>query len=284
MNLPATFQFTQSNLQDYVDCKRRFQLRYLYKVAWPALESQPVQESERWMRQGARFHRLIQQAFTGIPLELISAQEMEAELASWWSNFQSTVPGLLDFELMDLPQPALLPEISLAAPLADFRMLAKYDLLVNRLPDKIIIVDWKTSRRAPRREKQAARIQTQLYPFMLVQAGNRWNNGQTLQPEQVEMLYWYANQPEKIQRFAYDSRQYKKDLSTLTSLVQEIASLPEDAFHLTAQEEHCKYCVYRSLCDRGVLAGRLDMGDFELELTDENDFALDFDQVAEIEF
>lgn len=284
MNLPATFQFTQSNLQDYVDCKRRFQLRYLYKVAWPALESQPVQESERWMRQGARFHRLVQQAFTGIPLDLISAQEMEADLASWWSNFQSSVPGLLDFDLMHLPQPALLPEISLAAPLAGFHMLAKYDLLVNRLPDKITIVDWKTSRRAPRRENQAARIQTQLYPFLLVQAGNRWNNGQTLQPEQVEMLYWYANDPGKLQRFPYDSRQYEKDIAIFTSLIQEIASLPEDAFHLTAQEAHCNYCVYRSLCDRGVLAGRLDMGDFEPELTDEGDFTLDFDQVAEIDF
>lgn len=29
MNLPGSFHFTQSSLQDYLDCPRRFQLRYV---------------------------------------------------------------------------------------------------------------------------------------------------------------------------------------------------------------------------------------------------------------
>ena len=28
-SLPLIFQFTQSNLQDYVDCARRFELKYV---------------------------------------------------------------------------------------------------------------------------------------------------------------------------------------------------------------------------------------------------------------
>jgi CRISPR/Cas system-associated exonuclease Cas4 (RecB family) len=284
MNLPQAFQFSQSNLQDYVDCRRRFQLRHLLKVAWPALESQPVQESERLMRQGARFHRMLQQVFTGVPIERISALEMEADLAGWWSNFQIKVPSLLDFELGELPQPELLPEISLAAPLGDHRILAKYDLIVNRLPGKITIVDWKTSSRAPRREKQAARIQTQLYPYLLVQAGAQWNGGQPLQPEQVEMLYWYAAEPDKLQRFSYDQRQYERDQSTLLSLTNEIVALSEDAYSMTPREERCKYCRYRSLCDRGIWAGALDAEIDDVDLADTQDFALDFEQIAEIEF
>ena len=210
MSLPPDFQFSQSNLQDYVDCSRRFQLRYLMKVTWPALESQPVQESERLMRQGARFHRMLQQAFSGVPLERISAMQMDAELSVGWANFQSRVPQLLGFDLQELPQSALIPESSLGAPLGPFRAVAKIDLILNRLPEKIIIVDWKTSRRAPRRETQSRRIQTQLYPYLLVSAGAQWNNGQPLFPEQVEMLYWYASEPDKLQRFAYDQRQYEQ--------------------------------------------------------------------------
>jgi hypothetical protein len=46
----------------------------------------------------------------------------------------------------------------------------------------------------------------------------------------------------------------------------------------------CAYCVYRSLCDRGVKAGEL--GDFEegLEEGESFDFELDFEQIAEIAF
>ena len=36
--LPAQFAFSQSSLQDYADCPRRFQLRYLDKLIYPAIE------------------------------------------------------------------------------------------------------------------------------------------------------------------------------------------------------------------------------------------------------
>ena len=284
MSLPPDFQFSQSNLQDFVDCRRRFQLRYLLKIAWPALETEPVQESERWMQQGARFHRMLQQAFTGIPLERIAAQEMDADLSTWWANFQSRTPELLGFDLNQLPQPQLMPEITLTAPIGDYRLIGKFDLVLNRLPEKITIVDWKTSRRAPRREIQAARMQTLLYPYLMIQCSPRWNGGQPVQPEQVEMLYWYANDADKVQRFAYDARQYDRDHARLLSLVKEIADLPEEDFSLTSHVEACKYCVYRSLCDRGIDAGLLDAFDDELGDIDGGDYKLDFDQIAEVEF
>lgn len=283
MSLPQTFQFNQGNLQDYVDCRRRFQLRYLLKVAWPALESEPVQESEQWMRQGARFHRILQQVFTGLPVESISAQAMDADLMNWWINFQTHVPGLLDFDLSDLPQTGLIPEISLAAQLGGFRLIGKFDLLVNHLPEKITIIDWKTSRKATRRERQAARIQTQLYPYLLVQSGNRWNQGKALQPEQVEMLYWYAVEPDRWQRFNFDARQFEKNQVMLSTLVHEIAQLPDDEFFMTTHEDRCRYCVYRSLCDRGIAAGQFDDQEAEADVMDLGDIEFDFEQITEIE-
>ncbi len=37
MALPSDFQFSQSSLQDYVDCPWRFYLRYIRQLAWPAI-------------------------------------------------------------------------------------------------------------------------------------------------------------------------------------------------------------------------------------------------------
>mgnify|MGYP007064289961 CR=1 FL=1 len=40
MPLPVDFQFSQNNLQDYLDCARRFELRALRRLAWPAAQSE----------------------------------------------------------------------------------------------------------------------------------------------------------------------------------------------------------------------------------------------------
>ena len=45
--LPGSFIFSQSSLQYYFDCPRRFQLRYIEHLAWPAVETEPVLENER---------------------------------------------------------------------------------------------------------------------------------------------------------------------------------------------------------------------------------------------
>ena len=58
--LPPTFTFSQSSLQDYFDCPRRFQLRYIEQVAWPAVETEPMLENERRQQAGLHFHRLVQ--------------------------------------------------------------------------------------------------------------------------------------------------------------------------------------------------------------------------------
>jgi hypothetical protein len=53
--LPLDFQFSQGSLQDYVDCRRRFQLRYLDQLAWPAVEAEPLLEHEqRYLRNDSR--------------------------------------------------------------------------------------------------------------------------------------------------------------------------------------------------------------------------------------
>jgi RecB family exonuclease len=276
MPLPNDFQFSQANLQDYVDCPRRFYLRYVRRLAWPALEAEPAIENERHRQQGEAFHRLVHQVLSGISPERLSRAISEENLVRWWHNYLEKGPA-------DLPE-LRHPEIVLSAPLNDHRLVAKYDLIAVDPGQRAIILDWKTFRKQPQREWLAARLQTRVYPYLLVQAGSQLNGGQPLQPQQVDMVYWFANFPRDPERFAYDEAQCEADGGYLASLVEEIKSLGEADFLLTTQERRCRYCVYRSLCRRGVRASAFSEAEDEPGLADEFDIPLELEQIAEIEY
>jgi hypothetical protein len=61
MSLPTGFLFNQGNLQDFLECQRRFQLRHLMHLAWPAIEVEPFQEYERLCNHGLKFHKIVRQ-------------------------------------------------------------------------------------------------------------------------------------------------------------------------------------------------------------------------------
>ena len=279
MTVPAGFQFSQSSLQDYVDCHRRFQLRYLLQLAWPAIETEPVVENERYMQQGARFHRLVQQHLLGIPADRLEKLIRDDDLERWWRNYlQTKDPAGIE------PVKSLYPEINLSASLGKQRLVAKYDLIAVSAQNRLVIVDWKTARKRPQRKWLAERLQTRLYPSVLVLAGAQFVGGGAIQPDQIEMVYWFADFPDQPERFSYSQKQFEKDRSYLEKLLAEIERRGEADFDLTSHQERCAYCVYRSLCDRGVQAG--DLGDFAETADGEAgaQAAFDFEQIAEIEF
>jgi hypothetical protein len=284
-SLPDGFRFSQSSLQDYVDCRRRFQLRYIQNLAWPALQSEPALENERFMRRGSLFHHLTQQFFSGVPGERLQAAIADPDLASWWDNFISFVRDEnLDRRLSTQP-PGLYAEKSFSAPLGAHRLVAQYDLIVSTTPGHFMIYDWKTSQKRPKPAWLAERIQTRLYPYLFIRAGASLNNGATIDPQAVELLYWFAAFPDQPQRFTYSQAAFDRDAAFLTSLVDEIAGLPVDQYSLTPQNERCAFCVFRSLCDRGEHAGWLESAQEDSSETgSSNEITLDFEQIAEIEY
>jgi CRISPR/Cas system-associated exonuclease Cas4 (RecB family) len=287
--LPVQFQFSQRNLQDYVDCRRRFQLRYLQHLAWPAVEAEPMLDHEHRMQVGADFHRLVHRHLLGVPAERLSAMlesdiSANGDLQRWWQNYLQYAGDLTGFSEPIAPEKIILVEATLSAPLGAFRLLAKYDLIRwfdSEAGTKVLIVDWKTSQKVPPREWLADRLQTRVYPYLLTQAGVP---GEELSPDQIEMVYWFTEHPREPQRFPYSSQQYQSDRDYLSRLVNEIENLDEGDYYLTPDESRCKYCTYRSLCDRGIGAGSLDQDDLYQESDGVDEFELDFDQIAEIEF
>ncbi len=284
--LPSDFVFTQANLQDFVECRRRFQLRYLWELAWPAIEAEPADDYEAHVRDGELFHRLVYQHQLGLDavrlqgIVAAAAQEGAEQLAAWWDNYLHAGPA-------DLPEQRY-PELILSAPLGNHRLLAKYDLVAVTPGVRAEIVDWKTGAHRPSRSVLAARLQTRVYRYVLVEASAHLNGGQPLRPEQVAIRYWFTDFPHDQERFPYDAVQHEADRRYLTGLAAEIAAAGEDDFPLTDDLRRCRFCAYRSLCGRGAEAGH--MAEAEAEPEPAADVAVswtesfDFEQVGEIAF
>ncbi|HEX6035767.1 MAG TPA: PD-(D/E)XK nuclease family protein, partial [Anaerolineales bacterium] len=173
----------------------------------------------------------------------------------------------------------LFPEATLSAPLGQYRLLAKYDLIAVQ-NGKALIYDWKTYRKRPRNEWLATRMQTRVYRSLLVQAGAHLNNGKAFEPEEIEMIYWFADFPDEPARFPYNSAQFLRDWDSLLKLSEELASA--SSYPLTEDRQKCLFCTYRSYCERGIRAG--DMEQAEAEREAEELFDVNFEQIGEIAF
>ncbi|MFW5713489.1 MAG: RecB family exonuclease [Brevefilum sp.] len=279
MQLPDDFYFSQSNLQDYVDCPYRFYLRYYLRLKWPALVVDDALDFERRGQVGARFHRLIQQYLLGVPERRITDladADPATEVSHWWEDFlQYTSPAIEGKKYV---------ETTLSTSLDGYALLAKFDLIVIRSSGSLAIFDWKTSRRKPKKDWLLQRVQTRLYRFILAEAGAELVNKSKISPDQVSMHYWFAPRPEQPVTLPYSQDEYQSDRDFIKRLINEIAEREETRFLRTDDTDKCRYCVYRSHCDRGSQAGDLDaFEDFE---SGPEDFELDieFEQIEEISF
>jgi hypothetical protein len=263
--------FSQSSLQDYADCPRRFQLRYIDHLSYPAIESEPAIENEKRQREGEYFHRLAQQRLLGMDVASLARLANTPNLSRWWQNFIDTAPSLDGY--------TILTEYSLTVPLGQVRLVAKYDLLAFK-DGQALIYDWKTSQRRPANEWLAARWQTRVYPALLSKSGSSLGEGTELIPENIQMIYWFPEFPSEPAVFNYNSAQFDRDWSALSSLADEILCAAD--FPQTDEEKKCGFCTYRSYCNRGVHAAG--------GLPDENEtggsgfFDIDFEQIGEIAF
>ena len=271
MNTGPISLLSQSSLQDYVDCSLRFKLRYLDRLSYPAVESEPALENEKHQQEGEYFHRLVQQHLIGISAEQIGRLANTPNLERWWSNWQA----FRDQQNFG----STYPEFTLSAPLGKYRLLAKYDL-INVKDGKATIYDWKTYRKRPRDEWLSARMQTRVYRAMVVRAGAHLNNGKPFEPEQVEMIYWFGDFSDDPARFEYRSAQYGRDWDALLKLAEEVES--RSSYPQTEDRQKCAFCTYRSYCERGVRAG--DWNDAETEMLAEELFDVNFEQIGEIAF
>lgn len=276
--LPDGFTFNQANLQDFVDCPRRFQLRHVQGQQWPAVMAEPLSEHEAFVRRGAQFHRLVERHQLGLPAAEIVAGLGDPVLRAWWEAY-------LGFEMLHTLPGERFPELRLSAELFGARAMAALDLVVVEPGARVTIFDWKTHGRVPRRTWLASRLQTVLYLYLVAAVGpGMW--GDWLRPEMISMVYWFPVESGSPVVFAYSHQQHWEYGARLAGLIQAIQGGEEGGvWPLTSETRLCEYCQFRSRCGRGIVAGAF--GGFEgVEegLVDVVGSILDFEEVDEVGF
>ena len=314
--LPAGFAFSQSSLQAFEDCPRRFWLAYIEQLPWPAVEASPIQEHEELMRLGERFHRLVQRAEIGIDPDIVAAG-LEPPLSTWFTAYLTYRPADLPEEFVEIErvlsiavgakgkgrEAALVNEriggegreedivtesgnLRIAqSPISNlqfhYRLAAKYDLIAAQQDGRVVIVDWKTAKRRADPATLRQRWQSVVYPYVLVEASANLPWG-PMRPEQVEMRYWFTAAPGQPLTFRYDATQHEANHQRLQRLLAEIlagqneADFPKVADTPANRRRLCAFCVYRSRCNRGETAGDLDALDDA-----EGFFAVDMEKALE---
>lgn len=260
--------YSQMNLKDFLDCQKRFELAHLLHQAWPAVQSEPILAQERQMRLGQAFHLLAQQFFSGIPIAEIERQIFEPALEDYWRAFVEFAEPYRNV--------AHQTELKISGMVAGRQCVAVLDLVL-RQPNKVIIIDWKTNQKKPTRDQLMKSIQSKLYPILTLEAYDLADH-----PDQVEMIYWFTNQPNDPEIIQYSLTQYHQDLLYLNELFAEIEQATEMGFSKTSFHSRCKYCRYRSFCERGEAASILD--DETLQNWTEEINIEDIMQIGEIAF
>lgn len=293
-SLPEDFAFSQSSLQAYTDCPRRFWLTYVERLPWPAAEASPIQDHEASLRLGDHYHRLIQRAEIGLDIDTLE-QGLEAPLCDWFAAYRAYRPD-------DLAGARVEVECEISATLeidqskedspSTVRLAAKYDLLAATQDGRMIIIDWKTGRRRTDPVQLRRRLQSIVYPFVLIEAAPYLGWG-PIAPEQVEMRYWFTAAPSQPVVFRYGSSQHAANREHIMGLLRSIlaghsaADFPMAPDSETTRARLCRYCTYRSRCNRGIEAGSMaDLADVEELVSDSAARSLDFglDEIAELAF
>jgi len=274
MNPTTDLTYSAHSIQDFVDCPRRFELKYLLRQPWPAVLSEPVLEIERKSQMGIRFHQIVQQIVSGIRVEDILQSVEDRQLSLWIKNFVS---------FFDQVQPhARFPELAVMMSINDQRIIAIMDLVLITEDNMAIIFDWKTTERQPKLSAYQNRVQSRIYPMALVASSHQVFPGLNLKPEDVELVYWFPQFPEMAVRLDYSQAEHLANKDMVAGLIRDIERRQPGEFELTRDKSRCKFCAYRSLCERGITAGN------ESEaISDPSDISLDridFDQVEEIPF
>jgi RecB family exonuclease len=250
MPLDKDFVFSANSLQDYVDCQRRFELKYILNQSWPAVLSQPVQKLEEKMAQGSDFHRLARQLLEGLPEDNLSNAVRSPVVRDWLERFSGFVSPFRKNPYFS--------EYASYTTIGGFRVVAVFDFITRLDDGKIMIADWKTTESQPRRDFYQGRIQTLLYPLVAYEtAGVIFRFGEEISPSDISLLYWFPAFPEKRLEFSFSTSQLQHDRSFLSNLIKEITGKEIGGFSKTDDLRRCDYCQYRSLCERGVEAAEM---------------------------
>ncbi len=257
--MSASIILSRYRLHAFTQCRRKFQLSTVTRLAWPTPPVAPSLAAA--FERGAAFHRLLEQYFLG--MAVAPDVDADADVQRWWSTFHANPPAV--------PGDNTYPEASLTVPLAGHFLFGRYDLLV--LGDQSAhIYDWKTERHPRKAYELREDWQTRLYLALLVEGAGAF--GRSYAPDQIALTYWFANAPEQSVTLRYHADWHQHNLAELTALVERIDRhmvAPNAVWPLTDDLSICAQCGYRAYCGRTVVAQPTSVSNLEMQIETDPD-------------
>jgi len=255
--------FSATTLQDFIDCKRKFKLKYIDHLSWPAPLSQLNTKYSEAITRGRKFHQLIQQHFIGIPDYELFNSIQDHTVRQWLKN-------ALSFEISSEKQTKKMVEYHVSYINKGVLLTGVIDLLLISPDSGMKIIDWKTGLSKPNLDRYKSRIQTRLYPYLLLQSpafsANRFEG---LKTQEITFNYWFTNFPEHSLSFTYDRQNFNQDDAYFDDLITTITLTPVEEMLMTHNIDLCRSCPFQLYCGRNIQADYFDIqesDDFESEV------------------
>lgn len=244
----AFVELNQSRLNTYAKCERRFYLQYVQDEFVPSRTSVLSPEQEENVGRGDLFHRYIESAMRGLPIEPLL--RIAPEPIDEW------IKGALEF-LSKIPIGPRYVEYTLSIPFQEALLTAKYDLLMP-LEDKGVIVDWKTTGLPGISPRWQQDLQQVIFPFVLAEAAPEMGWTQ-ITPDNIEFIHWFAAAPHEPRRFRYSQERHQRNREIMDSFFTRIGGKPrvESSFPKVPdtpqnRDSLCSRCTFMFHCERGV--------------------------------
>lgn len=215
----------QSSLRDYLNCQYKYKLKYMDNIHWFQ------GELKNSFDLGNDFHIIAQRYFLGIETEYIEDENLQ----KWYKDLKKFFPIDSTYEY--------LPEYELRYNELGLKLMAKYDLLILK-PTELIIVDWKTNKAKLNEQEKVEDIQTKVYLFILA-------NCLSLFPtykyslNNIKMIYWQGNYIENAIEINYSFEKNLKYKEYLLNLVEDINNS-----NFIQNKKHCNYCEFNVFCNK----------------------------------
>ncbi len=248
-NLSATpLTFNQSRLEVFTKCARKFYLQYLAQRYFPPRHDMPTQAQATQLAQGTLMHKYMERALRGVDMAALTACA-PTPIREWLEDAYLFVT--------QLPAGERLVECTLSMPFDDTYLTARYDLIALTQDGQATIVDWKTSANPTPAARLRQRMQHVVFPYVLVESG-LLGAPSTVEPSQVEMVYWFTTDPLTPVRFAYSRAAHQQNQTQLQAMVRAIKARTTEAdFPKVEDSPHnrrhlCAFCSYMQHCERGA--------------------------------